>query len=128
MYKIFNLSKFLERRRKLRKKSTPQEFKLWGYLKNKNLGIKFTRQHGIGPYIADFYCKEKNLVIELDGHSHKLEKEYDKERDAYFGSVGIKVLRFWNGKIDTDISKVLEQIRTEAGICAPAKGSSPSEA
>jgi len=53
------------------------------YIKSKKLGVKFRRQHGIGPYIVDFYCKEKNLIIELDGSQHKDEKEYDKERDNY---------------------------------------------
>ena len=56
-----------ERRKDLRKSSTPQEQKLWFYLKSKNLGVKFRRQQGIGSYIVDFYCKEKNLIIELDG-------------------------------------------------------------
>ena len=111
MYEIFNKSKFLERRKDLRKSLTPQELKLWFYLKEKKLGVKFRRQHGIGPYIADFYCKEKNLIIEIDGSQHMDAKEYDKERDDYMETLGIKVLRFWNNEIDTNIESVLEKIK-----------------
>jgi very-short-patch-repair endonuclease len=111
MYKIFNKSKFLERRKELRKSLTIQEFKLWFYLKDKNLGVKFRRQHGIGPYIVDFYCKEKNLVIEIDGSQHLETKEYDKERDDYIKSIGIKTIRFWNSEIDKNIYEVLKKIK-----------------
>src|SRR3989338_8905846 len=111
MYEIFNKSKFLSHRKELRKSLTPQELKLWFYLKSKKLGVKFRRQHGIGPYIADFYCKEKNLVIELDGSTHKNEKEYDKGRNDYMETLGLKVLRFWNGEIDKNIEEILKIIR-----------------
>jgi very-short-patch-repair endonuclease len=100
-----------ERRKDLRKFSTPQEYKLWFYLKGKNFGVKFRRQQGVGPYIVDFYCKEKNLVIELDGPQHKQEKEYDTERDSYLKTLGIKVLRFWNNEADKNIEGVLNEIR-----------------
>ena len=111
MYEIFNKSKFLVRRRELRKNLTPQELKLWFYLKGNKLNQKFRRQHGIGPYIADFYCKEKNLVIEIDGSQHADDKEYDKERDNYMETLGIKVLRFWNSDIDNNIKGILIKIR-----------------
>ncbi len=116
MYEIFNKSKFLNRRRELRKSLTPQELKLWFYLKNKKLGVKFRRQHGIGPYIADFYCKEKNLIIELDGSGHLETKEYDKERDGYVETLGVKVLRFWNSEIDNNIEKVLQKIKETISV------------
>ena len=111
MYEIFNKSKLLDRRKELRKSSTPQEYKLWMFLKGKNLGVKFRRQHGIGPYIVDFYCKKKNLVIELDGSQHLDEKEYDTERDNYMQALDIKVLRFWNNEVDMDIIRVLKKIK-----------------
>lgn len=111
MYEIFNKSKFLARRRELRKSSTPQEQKLWFYLKGNKLGVKFRRQQGIGPYVADFYCKEKNLIIEVDGSQHLDAKEYDKERDAYMETLGMKVLRFWNSEIDKNIETVLMKVR-----------------
>ena len=90
---------------------TPQELRLWFYLKGNNLGVRFRRQQGIGPYIADFYCKEKNLVIELDGLPHMEAREYDQERDNYIKSLNIKVLRFWNNKVDKNIEGVLMKIK-----------------
>jgi very-short-patch-repair endonuclease len=113
MYEIFNKSIFKERRKVLRKSLTPQEFKLWFYLKGKNLGVKFRRQHSIGPYIVDFYCKEKNFIIELDGSQHITTKGYDKERDSYIKTLGVKVLRFWNSEIDKNIEEVLTKIKKE---------------
>jgi len=102
-----------ERRKELRKNQTPQEFKLWFYLKNKKLGAKFRRQQGIGSYIVDFYCKDKNLVIELDGSNHIENKKYDEERSMYFDCFKIKVLRFWNSEIDKNIEEVLLKIKKE---------------
>ena len=111
MYKIFNKSIMKDRRKELRKSLTQQELKLWFYLKGKNLGVKFRRQHGIGPYIVDFYCKEKNLVIEIDGPQHMEAKEYDTERDNYIKSLDIKVFRFWNNEIDKNIEGILKKIK-----------------
>ena len=127
MYEIFNKSKLKERRKTLRNSPTPQELKLWYFLKNKNLDVKFRRQHGIGSYIADFYCKEKNLIIELDGSQHIDNKEYDKERSEYFNVIEIKVLRFWNSEIDNNIEEVLNKIKKEFVFCSPAKGSCPKD-
>ncbi|KKR43184.1 MAG: hypothetical protein UU10_C0023G0004 [Parcubacteria group bacterium GW2011_GWF1_40_6] len=117
MYEVFNKSKFLSRRKELRKSLTPQELKLWHYLRNKKLGVKFRRQHGIGPYVVDFYCKEKNLIIELDGSRHLNEKEYDKERDSYIETLEIKVLRLWNSEIDKNIEKALVKIKEHLLPC-----------
>ena len=111
MYKIFNKTISKEKRKDLRKTQTPQEWKLWFYLKGKNMGVKFRRQHGIGTYIADFYCKEKNLVIEIDGSQHQDASEYDTKRDMYFQSLGIQVIRFWNNEINTNIEGVLMKIK-----------------
>ena len=113
MYEIFNHSKLLFRRKILRKEVTPEEYTLWFHLKGDRLGVKFRRQHGIGPYIADFYCKEKNLIIELDGSQHMEAKEYDKERDLYLKTLGIKVVRFWNNEINTNLIQVLRKIKSE---------------
>lgn len=86
---------------------------LWSWLKNSELGFKFRRQHSIGNYILDFYCSTKKLAIEIDGSQHFLEKaeDYDKKRSEYLGSVGIRVLRFKNAEIDTNISGVLMKIQ-----------------
>ena len=75
--------------------------------------MKWRRQHGIGPYIVDFYSREKSVVLELDGSQHIEAKEYDRERDAYMNALGIKVLRFWNNEIDNNFDAVIMKIRDE---------------
>ena len=110
--RIHNISKLYERRKYLRNNSTPQEILLWTKIKDSQLGYKFRRQHSIGGYIADFYCPEKRVVIELDGKSHFTEegKEYDEERSNHFSGLGIRVLRFTNKEINTDIENVISRI------------------
>jgi very-short-patch-repair endonuclease len=111
--KIHSLNKLLDRRKELRRKQTPQEEKLWWYLKDRRLsGFKFRRQPSIGGYILDFYCAEKRLVIELDGeiHNEKENLEYDKIRDKYFRDLDYKVLRFKNNQVDIDINEVIKVI------------------
>ena len=102
--KLFNRSELTELRKYLRNNSTKSEKILWNELKNSSfLGLKFRRQHGIGNYIVDFYCREKNLVIELDGEVHDLEeaKENDKDRTDFLVSNGLRFLDFqiWIFKI-----------------------------
>ena len=101
-----------EKARRLRKKSTPEEKKLWNKIKDRQLlGYKFRRQQPIGPYILDFYCADRKLAIELDGgqHNDSDTKEYDKERTEFIEFQGIKVIRFWNQEINKDINLVLDQ-------------------
>jgi very-short-patch-repair endonuclease len=100
--------------RNLRKSETPAEKKLWEELRNRKLlGCKFRRQHALGYFIADFYCHELPLVIELDGrhHNEKYQKQYDENRDFSMELSGVKVLRFSNDEILKNISAVLEKIR-----------------
>jgi very-short-patch-repair endonuclease len=91
------------------------EKQLWQRIRKKQLGMKFRRQHGIGRYIADFYCSEHKLVIELDGDSHdSLESQaYDKERNMFMQEVGLEVLRFTNREVFTNIEGVLQQIEDQ---------------
>ncbi len=111
--RIHNKQNKLESRRKLRKESTPQEIILWSRLRDKQLGHKFRRQHSIGNYIADFYCPQCKLVIELDGHQHKEEtrKEYDIERTRYFNALNIAVVRFWNNEVNKNLEGVVLKIQ-----------------
>lgn len=92
--------------RENRKAGILAEVLLWNQLKQGKLGCKFTKQKPIGNYIADFYCKSANLVIEIDGESHRAKQEYDAARDAYMAGCGIKVLRF----CDRDILKNMEGV------------------
>ena len=99
--------------RELRHRTTEAEQKLWSLLRNRQLkGKKFRRQHAIANYVADFYCNESKLVIELDGnfHTEAETKEYDKSRTNLLNELGITVLRFWNEEVIKDPGKVLEKI------------------
>ena len=85
-----------ERARTLRKADNDAERALWSELKGRRLGgAKFTRQFPIGPYFADFACRDGRLVVELDGSQHA-DSEYDRRRDAFMIDEGWSVLRFWN--------------------------------
>ena len=86
--KLFNLTKSKTRRSSLRKAQTEPEKKIWTAIRNKQLGIKFRRQHGIGSFIVDFYCAELGLIIEIDGDSHYSPDEIlrDKKRTAFLES------------------------------------------
>ncbi len=109
----YNKPSTLEKRRYLRKNMTEPEIKLWQYLRNEQLGVKFRRQHSIGEYIADFYCTKLKLVIEIDGESHFNDEaiEYDSIRTNFFKSLGIEVIRFNNDEVMTNIEGVFEIIQ-----------------
>ena len=96
---------------KLRRDMTKEERRLW-YDFLKTLPITFHRQKVIGDYIADFYCASSKLIIELDGSQHYEEKgvSADKKRDAYFSSIGIRVLRYSNEDVKKNFAGVCEDI------------------
>lgn len=110
MSRIVNNFQRKEIRKDLRKKQTKEELILWGKLRNNQTGYKWKRQVSIGPYITDFYCSKKLLVIELDGAQHLENKEYDKEREEYFSNLGITTVRFWNNEVNTNIDGILKII------------------
>ena len=99
--------------RKLRNNPTPSEEKLWGYLRAIKLGYKFNRQAIIFGYIADFWCPEKQIVVEVDGKSHENRGEYDAERDTRLANVGIKTVRFSASDIFDKIDLVVAKIQSE---------------
>lgn len=99
-----------QRARQLRRDQTDAERKLWHRLKGRQLGgFKFVRQEPIGPYYADFACRTRRLVIELDGSQHS-GSEYDRRRDAHLASLGHRVLRFWNHEVTANADGVLETV------------------
>ena len=103
-----------QHQKSLRARQTQAESLLWYHLRNRHLlELKFRRQVVIGPYIVDFICFEKNLIIELDGGQHNEEpkKAYDNNRTRYLEARGFSVLRFWNNDVIKSITCVLEQIR-----------------
>ncbi len=114
------ITKAIERSRYLRKNQTQAEKELWKYLRKRQiLGFRFLRQHPIKfhisnkiyYFIADFYCHEKKLVIEVDGGIHKKQKDYDELRSKMLEEMKIKVIRFKNEEIENDTNSVLERIK-----------------
>ncbi len=85
---------------------------LWSKLRaDRCFGIKFRRQHPMGEYIADFYCPDAGLVIEVDGRTHAgPAKEHDDRRDAWMQSEGVEVLRVPAWKISKDVELVVREI------------------
>ena len=75
-------------------------------------GRRFNRQHGIGPFTADFYCAKEKLIIELDGEVHNNPKalEYDLRRTEYITKMGYTVIRFENHRVFDALESVLEEI------------------
>ena len=110
--------KNLSMARSLRRNMTPQERHLWyDFLRFCN--PRFRRQELIGSYIADFFCYEANLVVEVDGSQHFSPETiaYDAARTAYFHSLGIRVLRVDNGQVNRDFSGVCSRILLEMSRC-----------
>jgi len=106
--------------RDLRKRQTNPESKLWAILRNHRfLQKKFYRQHPIifnydsqkKFFISDFYCHEAKLVIEIDGKGHDYQKDYDEMRTYIINSLGIRVVRFKNEEIESDIDRVLNELK-----------------
>jgi len=83
--------------RELRTHPTDAERRLWQKLKRRQIaGIKFRRQLPIGPYIVDFVCLERRLVVEVDGGQHLEQIPQDEQRSQWLRAQGFRVLRFWN--------------------------------
>jgi very-short-patch-repair endonuclease len=110
--RIFNIIKFKNRRRSLRKNATFTEKVLWQELRGKKLGYKFRRQHGIGSYIVDFYCPQLKLVIELDGSVHSIitVQKKDKIKEQYLEQMGFVVKRYLNEMVLYEKNFVLDDI------------------
>jgi very-short-patch-repair endonuclease len=103
---------------------TDPETRLWSRHRARQLqGLKFRRQHGIGPYIVDFYCPEQFLVIEVDGDSHADADQIlkDQLRDRYFQSLGLRVVRYINDDILKNLDRALEDLadRLSSGSTSP---------
>ena len=99
--------------RSLRRHSTRVEWVLWLALRDRRLGgFKFARQQPIGPYIVDFICRERRLVIEVDGGQHA-DDAADQIRDRCLARKGYRVIRFWNNDVIENTAGVLQAIRSE---------------
>jgi very-short-patch-repair endonuclease len=99
------------RAQQLRNAATPAERLLWQYLSRSQLGAKFSRQMPVGPFFADFLCREQMLIIELDGFSHDISPEKDIYRDRYLNEAGYRVLRFTNAEVLGNVEGVIVVIQ-----------------
>ena len=100
----------------LRSRATIPERMLWNKLKRRQIrGLRFRRQHAIGPYIVDFYCPANGLVVELDGRTHEGEdaQEHDASRTNWLTDHGLRVIRFTNDDVITNLHGVVATIAHE---------------
>ena len=103
--------------RKLRQESTTPERMLWSALRGRRLGgLKFRRQEPVGPYYVDFCCREKKLIVEVDGRSHDEKLDYDTQREAFFHREGYRVVRVTNHDVSQNLEAVVRWIAQEAGV------------
>ena len=103
--------------RERRQNKTVSEGLLWSVLRARQLcGLKFRREHSIGPYITDFACLSHHVVVEVDGGCHDLTIESDLQRQAYLKSEGWKVIRFNDKDVEEDTEAVARAIAKEVGL------------
>ena len=102
-----------KRGRALRRERTDAERVLWEKLRARRLaGLKFVRQEPVGPYFADFLCREAKLIVEVDGATHSTDEEidYDCRREKFMGESGYHVLRVTNHEVFANVDGVCETI------------------
>ena len=105
-------SKLIQRAKELRKAGNLAEVLFWNEVKRKKFySLDFDRQKIIGNYIVDFYCAEKNLVIEIDGGSHDEKEEYDRIRDEYLKGLGLNIIHFLDSDIKNNLAGVFDYLR-----------------
>jgi very-short-patch-repair endonuclease len=106
----------LEHSRNLRKNQTKAEGLVWKMLRAHRLnGFKFKRQQIIGPFIVDFVCLKKRLIIELDGGHHASQVLNDQSQQQWLESQGFRVLRFWNNQVLGELEAVLNTVLQALG-------------
>jgi len=116
-----------EAARRLRQEATPAERVLWQGLRGGRLaGLKFRRQHAVGPFVLDFFCPKHKLVVEVDGAVHNTpdQRERDAGRDERLQLAGCRVLRLRNAEVLGDLDAVVEKIAAAVGL-TPASRPSP---
>jgi very-short-patch-repair endonuclease len=116
------------RARELRKKQTPAESFVWQQVRNRKLGAKIVRQKPIildyfgkkKAFVADFYCNDAGLAIEIDGDIHSKQSDYDSLRAMLLNQTGIRLIRFTNDEVMKNIDGVLVKIKNETASPRPA--------
>jgi len=104
-------SKLKLQARALRKARNYSQVVFWQQVhKNKFHSIDFDRQRIIGDFIVDFYVKTLGLIVEIDGEHHKDEEDYDKNREEYLESLGLKIFKTSNFRILNDLHNVMNEL------------------
>jgi very-short-patch-repair endonuclease len=98
--------------RTFRKRLSDSERILWYHLRREAMGVRFRRQHPVGPYVVDFGCRPLRLAVEADGWQHRGSWYHDEQRDEYLKGRGWVVMRFENQRIYEDVEGVLAEIRS----------------
>jgi len=120
-------AKAVETARKLRRRKTPAEEELWRALRDRRSdGLKFRRQHPVGPFVLDFCCPAARLAIEVDGAVHDEQREQGEARTAFLIDNGYRVLRFRNDEVLDNIDAVLTRIAEAAAETNPPRDHRPS--
>jgi very-short-patch-repair endonuclease len=100
----------------MRREPTEAEKRFWWEVKDRRLyGHKFRRQRAIGPFIVDFVCLERHLVVEIDGGQHLEAADYDAQRSAILEAHGFRVVRFWNSEVLMNMEGVIDAVLAELG-------------
>ena len=107
--------------RKLRHTMTSAERTLWQMIRRSQTGLRFRRQHPLGPYVLDFHCASARLCVEVDGPTHQelAGIEHDLQRDAWLGTHGVRVLRFATAEIEQRPAAVIARIAQAAPPPSP---------
>ena len=116
--------KFKQPSRRLRSNMTDAERRLWMRVRGKQiLDVPFYRQKPLGEYIVDFYAPKARLVVEVDGGQHfePAQASYDEGRSRYLSALGLRIVRFTNFEVLTELDAVIEEIFR----CARARTNPP---
>jgi very-short-patch-repair endonuclease len=106
------VSNAIDRARRLRRDMTWPEKLFWSRVKAQQfLGLKFRKQHPIGPFVVDFYCASVSLVVEIDGDSH-VDSDADSERQQYLEQLGLVVVRYSNDEVLKELDWVMENLES----------------
>jgi very-short-patch-repair endonuclease len=109
-----------KRAQQLRNDPTDHERLLWLELRKRRFdGHKFSRQIPVGPFICDFVCRRRKLVIELDGGQHSANMQEDESRTRFLEKAGYRVIRFWNHDVSENLEGVLQKIGEALVLCPP---------
>lgn len=98
--------------REMRRVATSEEDLVWERLRARRFhGLRFRRQHALGPFIVDFYCHVKRLIIEVDGGIHRIDPEQDAARQQYLESLGFTIIRLDNCEVNEDLDRALTRVQ-----------------